>query len=60
MFLELAKSHRLSVMPAGEPADAVQARLARMALDAFYIRYGTLINWLLRSNPGQLNPGPRK
>ena len=60
MFLELAKSHRLTVMPAGAPADAVQARLARAALDAFYIRYGTLINWLLRSNPGQLNPGPRK
>jgi thymidylate kinase len=60
MFLELAKSHRLSVVPAGAPAGAVQARLARAALDAFYARYGTLINWLLRSNPDQMNPGPRK
>lgn len=58
MFLDIAKSHRLSVMTAA-PADAVQARLARAALDAFYARYGTLINWLLRSNPGQMNPGPR-
>ena len=60
MFLDIAKSHRLSVMPAGAPADAIQAKLARAALDSFYARYGTLINWLLRSNPGQLNPGPRE
>ncbi|HEU4364149.1 MAG TPA: hypothetical protein VFT13_01655 [Candidatus Krumholzibacteria bacterium] len=60
MFLEIAKSHRLSVMPAGAPVDAIQARLARAALHSFYARYGTLSNWLLRSNPGQLNPGPRK
>ncbi|HEX5131982.1 MAG TPA: hypothetical protein VFX92_05805, partial [Candidatus Krumholzibacteria bacterium] len=60
MFLDMAASHRLTVMPAAADADAVQARLARVALDAFYARYGTLINWLLRSNPEQLNPGPRK
>lgn len=60
MYLGLAKSHRLTVMPAGAPADAIQARVARLSLDAFYARYGTLINWLLRSNPDQLNPGPRK
>jgi thymidylate kinase len=60
MFLNIAKSHRLSVMPAGASAEVIQAKLARASLDAFYARYGTLINWLLRSNPGQLNPGPRK
>jgi thymidylate kinase len=58
MFLEIAQSHRLSVLPAGAPVDATQARLARASLDAFYQRYGTLINWLLRSNPGQMNPRP--
>ena len=30
--------------------------MARSSLSAFYDRYGTLINWLLRSNPGQMNP----
>jgi hypothetical protein len=38
--------------------DEVQARLARSALDAFYERYGTFLNGLLWSNPGQLNPRP--
>lgn len=59
MFLEIAGSHRLDVMPASASAEAVQSVIARTALDAFYTRYGTLINWLLRSNPGQMNP-PRE
>jgi hypothetical protein len=29
--------------------------VARTALTEFYARYSTLINWLLRSNPGQMN-----
>jgi thymidylate kinase len=56
MFLDLAQSHRLDVMPADASAEQVQAAGARVSLDAFYARYGTLINWLLRSNPGQMNP----
>ncbi len=56
MFLEIAKSHRLDVMAAEASAEAVQAAIARASLDAFYARYDTLINWLLRSNPGQMNP----
>ncbi len=56
MFLEIADSHRLDVMPADASAEAVQSVVARTSLDAFYQRYGTLINWLLRSNPGQMNP----
>jgi thymidylate kinase len=56
MFLEIAKSHRLDVMPAGADAEEIQSAMARSSLNAFYDRYGTLINWLLRSNPGQMNP----
>lgn len=56
MFLDIAKSHRLDVMPAGASAEEIQGTMARNALSAFYDRYGTLINWLLRSNPGQMNP----
>ena len=56
MFLEIAASHRLDVMPAAASAEDVQNTVARTSLDAFYARYGTLINWLLRSNPGQMNP----
>ncbi len=58
MFLDLAKSHRLTVLPAGAPAEVIQARLAHTALEAFYCRYSTLINWMLRSNPGQINSRP--
>lgn len=56
MFLRIAKSHRLDVMPAGAGAEEIQSTMARTSLNAFYDRYGTLINWLLRSNPGQMNP----
>lgn len=56
MFLDIAHSHRLDVMPADANAEQVQSAIARASLEAFYARYGTLINWLLRSNPGQLNP----
>jgi thymidylate kinase len=55
MFLELAKARRMMVMPAGSSADEIQRLVARAALVGFYERYGTLINWLLRSNPGQMN-----
>jgi len=55
MFLDLAKVRRMTIMPSGASADEIQRLLARAALNAFYERYGTLINWLLRSNPGQMN-----
>ncbi len=60
MYLEIAQSHRLSVMPAGAPAEDIQRNLALTSLRAFYDRYGTLVNWLLRSNPGQMNPRTRQ
>jgi thymidylate kinase len=56
MFLDLAQAHHMSIMDAGSSADDVQRQLARSALHEFYRRYSTLINWLLRSNPGQMNP----
>jgi len=55
MFLDLAKTHHMSLMDAASSADDVQRHLARAALHEFYRRYSTLINWLLRSNPGQMN-----
>jgi thymidylate kinase len=55
MFLDLAKARRMTVMPANASADEIQRQLARAALVEFYARYGTLINGLLRSNPGQMN-----
>jgi thymidylate kinase len=59
MFLDLARARRMSIMPAGASAEEAQRLLAHAALEAFYQRYTTLINWLLRSDPGQVNPGDR-
>jgi thymidylate kinase len=56
MFVELGKARRMMVAPAGESAEAIQARIAHESLREFYRRYSTLINFLLRSNPGQINP----
>lgn len=59
MFLELARARRMTIMPANATAEETQQRLAHAALTEFYSRYSTLINWLLRSNPGQMNPRSR-
>lgn len=56
MFLDLATARRMTIIEGGSTADEVQRVVARAALTEFYARYGTFINWLLRSNPGQLNP----
>jgi hypothetical protein len=59
MFLELAKARHMTVMEAGASVEDIQRSIARSSLHEFYRRYSTLINWLLRSNPGQMNPrGP--
>jgi thymidylate kinase len=55
MFLDLARARHATVMEAGADAGDIQRRVARAALHEFYRRYSTLINWLLRSNPDQLN-----
>lgn len=57
-FSALADRHGLELVPSGAGPEAVQERLARTALDAFYEDYGTFLNGLLRSNPAQLNPRP--
>ena len=56
MFLDLATARRMTIIEGGATADEVQRVVARAALTEFYTRYSTLINWLLRSNPGQMNP----
>jgi thymidylate kinase len=55
MFLDLATARRMTIVEAGKGADEIQRGIARTALGEFYARYSTLINWLLRSNPGQMN-----
>ena len=55
MLLDLAQARRMTVVGGNSNAEEIQRSVARTALDSFYARYGTLINWLLRSNPGQLN-----
>jgi thymidylate kinase len=57
-FARIAASRGLDTLPADEGIEEIQRRIARLALDAFYERYGTLLNALLWSNPSQLNPRP--
>jgi thymidylate kinase len=56
MFLDLATARRMTIIEGNSTADEVQRDITHAALTEFYTRYGTIINWLLRSNPGQLNP----
>lgn len=55
MLLALAQARRMTVVGGTSTADEIQRSVARTALAEFYTRYGTLINWLLRSNPEQMN-----
>lgn len=55
-FGVLSVRERLNIVPADQSPETVQSALALMSLKKFYENYGTLINWLLRSNPSQLNP----
>ena len=55
MLLGLAQARRMTVVGGTSTADEIQRSVARTALTEFYARYSTLINWLLRSNPGQMN-----
>lgn len=54
-YLELAEANRYHVFPPEWTAEAINRHLARQSLEKFYERYGTVLNWLLWSNPGQLN-----
>jgi thymidylate kinase len=58
-FDALAERYDCVLFPPEWSPDAINRRLALLALNRFYERYGTVINWLLWSNPGQLNPGSR-
>lgn len=58
-FRELAECYDGVLFPAEWSPEAINRRLALLALAKFYDGYGTIINWLLWSNPGQLNPRRR-
>jgi thymidylate kinase len=54
-FLRLAEAERYEVFPAEWTPEAINRRLVRRGLEEFYRRYGTALNWLLWSNPSQMN-----
>jgi thymidylate kinase len=54
-FSSLADPYDCLVFPSEWSPEAINRRLALLSLKSFYTRYGTVINWLLWSNPGQLN-----
>lgn len=55
MFASLLAGRAVAV-PASATAGGAAELIAREGLSRFYRRYGTLLNGLLASNPGQLNP----
>jgi len=60
LYAEIAKARHLCVIDcAGEMAEASD-RIVREVLTDYEDNFGTLINGLLLSNPGQLNPGDRE
>ena len=54
-FKQIAGQQNCVVFPPEWSPEAISRKLALLGLESFYKRYGTLINWLLWSNPGQLN-----
>jgi dTMP kinase len=57
LYRELAVTRGLRIVDVqGEPAEASD-RIVREVLTEYEDNFGTLINCLLLSNPGQLNPG---
>ncbi|MCZ6765425.1 MAG: nucleotidyltransferase family protein [bacterium] len=57
MLLVEAAGRGVQVIPATAGVDETHEEIARVSLKAFLERYRTLGNWLLASNPEQLNPG---
>jgi thymidylate kinase len=55
-FKQLAADRGIRVMDAHLSEAQVYEALAHDALSRFYLRYRTVINWLLLSNPRQMNP----
>ncbi len=56
-FKTLAGRRGHQVIPPGETIENTHEIMTRDTLQAYYARYGTLINAVLLSNPGQVNPG---
>jgi len=56
-FHALAHACGLRTVDAHATIDEVYEKLHRESLNLFYGRYRTVLNWLLASDPAQLNPG---
>ncbi len=56
MFLEEAARRDVQVIPATAGVDETHEEITRAGLKTFLVRYRTPGNWLLASNPEQLNP----
>jgi thymidylate kinase len=59
-FLALSRSEKMRVVPSAWSPEEVQHALVLFGLGAFYRSYGTVLNWLLYSDPRQLNPGVQR
>jgi dTMP kinase len=60
LYAEVARAHSLRVVDAAGAFAASNDRLVREVLTDYEDNFGTLVNGLLLSNPGQLNPGDRE
>lgn len=55
-YLALAGTHGLNVVTTESDPEETTSRVVRETLLAYYKNYGTWVNALLLSNPGQMNP----
>ena len=56
-FHVIASERGMHTIAAGNSIEAVFQVAHKRVLERFYSRYRTVLNWLLASDPGQLNPG---
>jgi thymidylate kinase len=54
-FAALSRFGRFRIFPSDWTPEEINRELAMRSLEAFYERYGTFLNWLLWSNPRQMN-----
>ncbi len=57
MFMQLAETKSWHVTSADNSVEEIHETMAKQCLETYYKSYKTVINSLLFSNPGQVNPG---